>query len=47
MVKHDVKDLKLANKGKLRIEWAAKEMPVLKSITERFRKEKPLKGVRL
>lgn len=47
MVKHDVKDLKLANKGKLRIEWAAKEMPVLKSISERFRKEKPLKGVRL
>ncbi|MDP2276899.1 MAG: adenosylhomocysteinase, partial [Nitrospirota bacterium] len=47
MVKHDVKDIKLAQKGKLRIEWAAKEMPVLKSITERFRKEKPLKGVRL
>jgi adenosylhomocysteinase len=47
MVKHDVKDLKLAQKGKLRIEWAAKEMPVLRSITERFRKEKPLKGVRL
>ncbi|MBI1810701.1 MAG: adenosylhomocysteinase [Nitrospirae bacterium] len=47
MVKHDVKDIKLAKKGKLRIEWAAKEMPVLKSITERFRKEKPLKGVRL
>lgn len=47
MVKHDIKDIKLANKGKLRIEWAAKEMPVLKSITEQFRKEKPLKGVRL
>jgi len=47
MIKHDVKDIKLAQKGKLRIEWAAKEMPVLKSITERFRKEKPLKGVRL
>ena len=47
MVKHDVKDIKLAQKGKLRIEWAAKEMPVLKSIKERFRKEKPLKGVRL
>ncbi|NCO82861.1 MAG: adenosylhomocysteinase [Nitrospirae bacterium] len=46
-MKHDVKDIKLAQKGKLRIEWAAKEMPVLKSITERFRKEKPLKGVRL
>lgn len=47
MIKHDVKDIKLAQKGKLRIEWAAKEMPVLKSITERFRKEKPLKGIRL
>jgi len=47
MIKHDVKDIKLAQKGKLRIEWAAKEMPVLKSITERFRKEKPLKGLRL
>ncbi len=47
MIKHDIKDIKLAQKGKLRIEWAAKEMPVLKSITERFRKEKPLKGVRL
>ena len=47
MVKHDVKDLTLARKGKLRIEWAAQEMPVLKSITDRFRKEKPLKGKRL
>ena len=47
MVKHDVKDLALARKGKLRIEWAAQEMPVLKSITDRFRKEKPLKGKRL
>lgn len=47
MIKHDIKDIRLANKGKLRIEWAAKEMPVLKSITERFRKEKPLKDVRL
>lgn len=47
MVKHDVKDLELAKKGKLRIEWAAQEMPVLKGITERFKKEKPLKGIRL
>jgi adenosylhomocysteinase len=47
MVKHDVKDISLANKGKLRIEWAAQEMPVLKSIAERFRKEKPLKGVKI
>jgi adenosylhomocysteinase len=47
MIKHHVKDIKLAGKGKLRIEWAAKEMPVLKSITERFRKTKPLKGLKL
>ena len=47
MAKHDVKDAGLAKKGKLRIEWAAQEMPVLKSITERFTKEKPLKGIRV
>lgn len=47
MAKHDVKDMSLANKGKLRIEWAAKEMPVLKSIAERFKKERPLKGIRV
>src|SRR5512140_1007744 len=47
MVKHDVKDISLAAKGKLRIEWAAREMPVLKSIKERFAKERPRKGLRL
>jgi len=47
MVRHDVKNIGLAKKGKLRIEWAAQEMPVLKTIAERFRKEKPLKGMRL
>jgi adenosylhomocysteinase len=47
MVKHDIKNIGLAQKGKLRIEWAAQEMPVLKTIAERFRKEKPLKGMRL
>lgn len=47
MIKHDVKDINSAKKGKLRIEWAAREMPVLKSIAERFRKEKPLKGLKL
>jgi adenosylhomocysteinase len=47
MVKHDVKDIYLARKGKLRIEWAAQEMPVLRSIAARFQKEKPLKGFRL
>lgn len=47
MVKNDIKDIKLAKKGKLRIEWASQEMPVLKDIAERFKKEKPLKGIRL
>jgi len=44
---HDVKDLKLAPQGKLRIEWAGRFMPVLTLIRERFAKEKPLKGVHL
>ncbi len=44
---HDVKDLKFAGKGKLRIEWAARQMPVLELIKKRFAKGKPLKGVRL
>ncbi|MGB9716544.1 MAG: adenosylhomocysteinase [Thermodesulfovibrionales bacterium] len=44
---HDIKDINLAKKGRLRIEWAAQEMPVLKSIAERFRREKPLKGYRI
>jgi adenosylhomocysteinase len=47
MIKHDIKDINLAKKGKLRIEWAAQEMPVLASIAERFSKEKPLKGLKL
>jgi adenosylhomocysteinase len=46
-VKCDVKDLDLASKGKLRIEWAEQEMPVLRLIRQRFEKEKPLQGVRL
>ncbi len=44
---YHVKDLSLAEKGKLRIEWAEKDMPVLRQIRERFKKEKPLKGVRV
>ncbi len=46
-MKYDVKDIKLAKDGKLRIEWAAQSMPVLNRIRERFAKEKPFKGVRL
>jgi adenosylhomocysteinase len=43
----DVKDISLAPRGKDRIEWAAKDMPVLRLIRERFAQEKPLKGVRM
>lgn len=47
MVKCDIRDASLAPKGKLRIEWADNQMPVLKIIRERFSKEKPLKGKKL
>lgn len=46
-MKYDVKNISLAGKGKLRIEWAGKDMPVLNLIKERFQKEKPLKGLRV
>jgi len=46
-VKHDVKNLSLAPQGKLRIEWAEQDMPVLRRIHERFEQEKPLQGVRI
>jgi len=44
---HDVKDLALAAAGKLRIEWADRQMPVLRQIRARFEQEKPLKGTRI
>ncbi|WP_456393177.1 adenosylhomocysteinase [Persephonella sp.] len=44
-MEYHVKDLSLADKGRLRIEWAEKEMPVLRQIRQRFESEKPLKGV--
>ncbi|MDR2387867.1 MAG: adenosylhomocysteinase [Deltaproteobacteria bacterium] len=44
---YDIKDINLADKGNDRIEWAAKSMPVLELIGERFKKEEPLKGLRL
>ncbi len=47
MTKYDVKDIKLAKEGALRIEWANQNMPVLNRIQKRFAKEKPLKGVRI
>jgi adenosylhomocysteinase len=47
MPNFDVKDTHLAEGGRRRIEWADREMPVLRAIRERFAKEKPLKGVRV
>jgi adenosylhomocysteinase len=47
MSNYDIKDLNLAEGGRRRIEWAEREMPVLRQIRERFLKEKPLKGMRV
>ncbi len=47
MESFDVKDIQLAQGGRLRIEWAAREMPVLRLIRERFEREKPLRGLRI
>ena len=44
---YDIKDIKLAAKGKNRIEWADKYMPVLQTIRTRFEKDKPLKGYKI
>ena len=46
-VEFDVKDISLSGHGKQRIEWAEREMPVLRLIRERFAEEKPLNGVKL
>ncbi|MBM3334786.1 adenosylhomocysteinase, partial [Candidatus Sumerlaeota bacterium] len=43
----DIRDIGLAEQGRLRIEWAGNTMPVLLSIRKRFEREKPLRGVRL
>ncbi len=47
LVKHEVKDLALAPMGRQRIEWAGREMPVLRQIRDRFAIEKPFAGLRL
>ncbi len=47
MEKFDIKDPSLAEGGRRRIEWAEREMPVLRLIRERFEKERPLKGLRV
>jgi len=47
MKHYDIKDRTLAEEGKLRIEWAGKEMPVVRLIKQRFSEEKPLEGIRI
>ena len=47
MMKYDINDITLARKGRLRIEWADENMPVLRLIRQRFKKEKPLKGIKI
>jgi adenosylhomocysteinase len=47
MDKYDVKSLDLAEGGRRRIEWAEREMPVLRSIRERFERERPFEGIRM
>ncbi len=44
---YDIADPKLADRGRFRMEWAAKEMPVLALLEERFRREQPFKGLRM
>jgi adenosylhomocysteinase len=46
-MQYDIKDINLAPQGKQRIEWADREMPVLRLIRERFEQEKPLAGIKL
>ncbi len=46
-MKYDIKDIKLAEKGRLRIEWAEQQMDVLREIKKDFKKKKPLKGIKL
>ena len=46
-MEYDIKDPKLAEGGRRRIQWAEREMPVLRSIYERFKVERPLEGIRM
>ena len=43
---YDIADIGLAERGRFRMAWAAKEMPVLDLLEDRFRKEQPFKGIR-
>ncbi len=44
---YDVKDMRLAPQGRMRIEWAEESMPVLRLVRKRFAKERPLRGIRI
>ena len=44
---YDIKDINLAEQGRKRIDWAEKEMPVLRLLRERFEQERPLNGLRV
>jgi len=46
-MEYDIKDTKLAEGGRRRIQWADREMPVLRSIKDRFEKERPFEGIRM
>ena len=46
-VEHDIRDLSLAPGGRYRIEWAERDMPVLRTIRERFAQDRPLDGVKI
>jgi len=46
-VDYDVKDLRLAPQGRMRVEWAEESMPVLRLVRKRFAKERPLRGIRI
>ena len=47
MSNFDIKDAKLAEGGRRKIDWAEREMPVLRLIKERFEKERPFEGIRM
>ncbi len=46
-IKYDIRDIGLAKEGKKRIDWAYNDMPVLQLVEERFKKEQPLKGMKM
>ncbi|HRZ95685.1 MAG TPA: adenosylhomocysteinase, partial [Candidatus Moranbacteria bacterium] len=46
-MEHDIKNPSLAEKGKKRIEWAERDMPVLAAVKEKFEREKPMSGMKM